>query len=159
MAAQAVALHSDLLAGPDVSITGLTLPAKQPADSAPRWARTDQRIALWDYAKSDELQGDGSASLNTFFRIPPDVYFTDRPNSVLHISYRYNSIPIGNISSMQVRINGAYLGSVPLIPGQEASKQESAEIAVPVPLWLNVSLRRGEWPLRTDNRIMHCNIP
>ncbi len=132
VAAQAVALHSDLLAGPDVSITGLTLPAKQPADSAPRWARTDQRIALWDYAKSDELQGDGSASLNTFFRIPPDVYFTDRPNSVLHISYRYNSIPIGNISSMQVRINGAYLGSVPLIPGQEVSKQESAEIAVPV---------------------------
>ncbi len=132
VAAQAVALHSDLLAGPDVSITRLTLPAKQPADSAPRWARTDQRIALWDYAKSDELQGDGSASLNTFFRIPPDVYFTDRPNSVLHISYRYNSIPIGNISSMQVRINGAYLGSVPLIPGQEASKQESAEIAVPV---------------------------
>ena len=132
VAAQAVALHSDLLAGPDVSITGLTLPAKQPADSAPRWARTDQRIALWDYAKSDELQGDGSASLNTFFRIPPDIYFTDRPNSVLHISYRYNSIPIGNISSMQVRINGAYLGSVPLIPGQEVSKQESAEIAVPV---------------------------
>ena len=132
MAAQAVALHSDLLAGPDVSITRLTLPAKQPADSAPRWARTDQRIALWDYAKSDELQGDGSASLNTFFRIPPDIYFTDRPNSVLHISYRYNSIPIGNISSMQVRINGAYLGSVPLIPGQEVSKQESTEIAVPV---------------------------
>ena len=131
-AAQAVALHSDLLAGPDVGITKLTLPAKQPADSAPRWANTDEKITLWDYAKSDQLQGDGSASLNTFFRIPPDIYFSNRPNSVLHITYRYNSVPIGNVSSMQVRINGAYLGSVPLIPGQVVSKQESTDIAVPV---------------------------
>ncbi len=131
-AAQAVAMHSDLLAGPDVGITSLTLPAKQPADSAPRWAQTDQKIALWDYAKGDELQGDGSASLNTFFRIPPDIYFFDRPNALLHITYRYNSVPIGAISSMQARINGAFLGSVPLIPGQEVSKQESTEIPVPV---------------------------
>ena len=33
---------------------------------------------------------------------------------------------------MQARINGAFLGSVPLIPGQEVSKQESTEIPVPV---------------------------
>jgi len=132
IAAQAVALHSDLLAGPDVGISRITLPAKQAADSAPRWAQTDQKITLWDYSKGEELQGDGSASLNTFFRIPPDIYFADQPNAVLHISYRYNSVPIGAISSMQARVNGAYLGSVPLIPGQEVSKKESAELPVPV---------------------------
>ena len=41
---------------------------------APRWARTDQTIALWDYATADQLQGDGTAPLNVYFRIPPDIY-------------------------------------------------------------------------------------
>jgi cellulose synthase (UDP-forming) len=136
LAAQAVAMHSDLLAGPDAGISRVTLPDKQPADSAPRWARSDQTISLWDYANVDELQGDGTAPLNTYFRIAPDIYYSERPNAVLHMLYRYNSIPIGPISSMQVRINGAFLGSVPLLPGQEASKDSVLDVPVPV-----VSLR------------------
>jgi cellulose synthase (UDP-forming) len=132
VAAQAVALNSDLLAGPQAGITRLVLPAKQPADSAPRWARTDQTIPLWDYAKAEDLQGDGSAPLNTYFRIAPDIYYSERPNAVLRLSYRYNSIPIGPISSMQVRVNGAFLGSVPLFPGQEVSKKSTIDVPVPV---------------------------
>jgi cellulose synthase (UDP-forming) len=135
-AAQAVALQSGLLQGPQATIDRIALPAKQPADSAPRWAQTDQKIALWDYTARDTMQGDGSAPLNVYFRIPPDIYFADRPNSILHMSYRYNSIPIGPISSMQVRINNAFLGSVPLTPGQEASKRTDLDVPVPV-----VSLR------------------
>ena len=131
-AAQAVALHSDLLAGSQAGITRLNLPARQPADTAPRWAQTDQKISLWDYARAEELQGDGSAPLNTYFRVPPDIYYSDRPNAVLRLNYRYNSIPIGPISSMQVRINGAFLGSVPLIPGQDASKTSMIDVPVPV---------------------------
>ena len=38
----------------------------------------------------------------------------------------------GPISSMQVRVNNAFLGSVPLIPGQETSKQMEVEVPVPV---------------------------
>ena len=57
IAAQAVAMHSDMLAGAQVSIDGIKLPARQEADKAPRWAQTDQKIALWDYASADQLQG------------------------------------------------------------------------------------------------------
>ena len=131
-AAQAVALHSDMLAGAQVTIDNLKLPDKQQPDGAPRWARSDQKIALWDYATADQLQGDGSAPLYVYFRIPPDIFYSERPNAVLKLVYRYNSVPIGPISSMQMRINNAFLGSVPLIPGQEASRRTEVELPVPV---------------------------
>ncbi len=132
IAAQAVALHSDMLSGGLASIDSIKLPEKQGPDTAPRWARTDQTIPLWDYALSDQLQGDGTAPLNVYFRIPPDIFYADRPNAVLKLVYRYNSIPIGPISSLQVRVNNAFLGSTPLIPGQEASRKMETEVPVPV---------------------------
>ncbi len=133
IAAQAVALHSDMLSGGQSSIENLTLPGKQAADAAPRWARTDQTIPLWDYATADELQGDGTAPLEAYFRIPPDLYYaTGGPNTTLHLVYRYNSVPIGPISSMQVRLNNAFLGSTPLIPGQDTSRKTQTNIPIPV---------------------------
>jgi len=127
-----VAMHTDVLQGPQVTIDSLKLQARRAPDDAPRWAQPDQKIALWDYATSDALQGDGSAPLNVYFRIPPDLYYSDQPNALLHIAYRYNSIPIGPISSMQVRINNAFLGSVPLTPGQETTKKSELEVPVPI---------------------------
>jgi len=133
LAAQAVALHSDMLAGAQASIDSLRLPMKQLPDAAPRWARTDQHIALWDYSTAEQLQGDGTAPLSVYFRIPPDLYYnSSKPNAVLRMVYRYNSIPIGPISSAQMRINNAFLGSIPLIPGQEASKRMQVDVPVPV---------------------------
>ena len=132
-AAQAVALHSDILSGAQSAIDSLKLPARQQPDAAPRWARTDRTIALQDYASADQLQGDGSAPLNAYFRIPPDINYTSgQSNAVLRLAYRYNSIPIGPISSMQVRINNAFLGSVPLVPGQEQSRRMQVDVPVPV---------------------------
>ena len=133
VAAQAVALHSGMLTGPQAAIENFSLPAAQAADAAPRWARTDHTIALWNYANASQLQGDGTAPLDVYFRIPPDIYYSDeRPNAVLHLVYRYNSIPIGPISSMQIRINGAFLGSVPLKPGQQASQRMQIDVPIPV---------------------------
>ncbi|MGD1106006.1 MAG: cellulose biosynthesis cyclic di-GMP-binding regulatory protein BcsB, partial [Terracidiphilus sp.] len=133
VAAQAIALHSNMLSGAQAPINNLTLPAKQAPDAAPRWARTDQSIPLWDYSTSDQLQGDGTAPLNVYFRVPPDLYYeTGGPDTRLHLVYRYNSIPIGPISSMQVRINNAFLGSTPLVPGQDTSRTTQTDVAVPV---------------------------
>jgi cellulose synthase (UDP-forming) len=133
VAAQAVAMHGDLLSGPQANITAFRLPEKQSPDAAPRWARTDQTVALWDYATAEQLQGDGTAPLNVYFRIPPDLYYSARePNAILKLAYRYDSIPIGPISSMQVRVNNAYLDSVPLIPGQEDSRKTVKDLPVPV---------------------------
>ncbi len=131
-AAQAVALHSDLIQSSLSTIENLSLPARQQPDGAPRWARTDQTVALWDYSTADALQGDGSAPVNVYFRIAPDIFYSERPNAILRLSYRYNSIPIGPISSMQVRVNNAFLGSVPLVPGQEASRKMQLDVPVPV---------------------------
>jgi cellulose synthase (UDP-forming) len=133
VAAQAVALHSSLLQGAVSSIESLKLPDIPAEDAAPRWARTDETIALWDYASADSLQGDGSAPVNVYFRVPPDIFYSERhPNAVLKMVYRYNSIPIGPISSIQVRVNNAFLGSLPLIPGSEPSKVVKTDIPVPV---------------------------
>jgi cellulose synthase (UDP-forming) len=129
-------MHSDMLAGGQATIGGIKfkLPSKQEPDTAPRWARTDQTIALWDYASAEQLQGDGTAPLNVYFRIPPDLdlRYADRPNATLKLGYRYDSIPIGPISSIQVAINNAFLGSTPLVPGRETSRVTETEVPVPV---------------------------
>jgi cellulose synthase (UDP-forming) len=134
-AAQALALNGGTLQGDTATIDAgrYSLPAKQGADEAPRWARTDhQTIQLWDYSTAESLQGDGSVPLYTYFRIAPDLYYSDKANVLLKLIYRYNSIPIGPISSMQIRANNSYIASVPLIPGQDVSKRSEANIAIPV---------------------------
>ena len=132
VAAQAVALYGKMLTGGQSVVQTLQLPAKRQPDDAPRWARTDQTISLWDYATSEQMQGDGTAPLTVYFRIPPDIFYDDRSNALLKLAYRYNSIPIGPISSLQVRINNAFLDSVPLVPGQEVSRTTQNDLPVPV---------------------------
>jgi len=132
IAAQAVALHSEMLAGAQTTVETLQLPGKRQPDDAPRWARTDQTISLWDYATSEQMQGDGTSPLTVYFRVPPDIFYDDRPNALLKLAYRYNSIPIGPISSLQVKINNAFLDSVPLVPGQETSRTTEKDLPVPV---------------------------
>jgi cellulose synthase (UDP-forming) len=132
IAAQAVALHSDLLSGQTATVAEARVPDPPGPDVAPRWARSDQTIALWDYASADSLQGDGSAPVNVYFRIPPDIFYDEKQNANLKMFYRYNSIPIGPISSVQVRINNAFLGSLPLKPGSEPSRKVQVDVPVPV---------------------------
>ena len=133
IAAQAVGLHSDFLQGTTVSLETIKLPDSPDPDVAPRWARIDDTIALWDYTNAESLQSDGSAPVNVYFRIPPDLFYTDRkPNAYLHMVYRYNSIPIGPISSIQVRVNNAFLGSLPLTPASEPSRVMKTDVPVPV---------------------------
>jgi cellulose synthase (UDP-forming) len=133
IAAQAVGLHSDLLQGATSTIDNLKLADSPAPDVAPRWARIDDTIALWDYTNAEGLQSDGSAPVNVYFRVPPDIFYSDRqPNAILKMVYRYNSIPIGPISSIQVRVNNAFLGSLPLTPASEPSRVMKTDVPVPV---------------------------
>jgi len=134
IAAQAIGLHSGLIQGSASNIDpNLKLPDQPAPDVAPRWARIDDTIALWDYTNAKSLQTDGSAPVNVYFRVPPDIFYSDRkPNAILKMVYRYNSIPIGPISSIQVRVNNAFLGSLPLTPASEPSRVMKTDVPVPV---------------------------
>jgi cellulose synthase (UDP-forming) len=131
-AAQAVATGWPGLEGNTAMISEVRLPAKSDADDAPRWQETGDRAKLVNFATPTELQGDGSGPLAAYYRVPPDLYYGDKQNVLLHLDYRYNSVPIGPISSMQVESNDAYLGSVPFEPGADPSKKASANMALPV---------------------------
>ncbi|GGH13575.1 UDP-forming cellulose synthase catalytic subunit [Silvibacterium dinghuense] len=131
-AAQALSLGWNGIQGATVTVQNFVPPAQRRPDDAPRWARTDRRISIADYASPEQLKTDGSAPIETFFRTPPDLYYADKNNTILHVDYRYNPIPIGSNSSVQVQVNHAYLGSLPLIPGKSATKNTAATMALPV---------------------------
>ncbi len=134
IAAQAIATGWPGLQGATAAVTQMTLPAKSAPDDAPRWRVADDRgrVPIWT-GPAEAVQGDGNAPLIAYYKIPPDLFFEDAQQNVrLHLDYRYNSIPIGPISSLQVESNDAYLGSVPLTPGKEASKQDAVNMAIPV---------------------------
>jgi cellulose synthase (UDP-forming) len=133
IASQAVALHSDLLSGPQSTLDHFRLPDARNPDDAPRWARTDKPIPLGSDTSEAELETDGSTPLVATVRLPPDLYYNSKdPEATLHIAYRYNSIPIGPRSSLQVRLNNAFVSTVPLDPGHESARESDAEVSVPV---------------------------
>ena len=131
-AAQTLAMGWSGIQGSTAVITDFHLPAASKADDAPRWMQANNKVELWDYNTAQSLEGDGSTPMATYYRLPPDLFFGDRQNVLLHLDYRYNSIPIGPISSMQVESNDAYLGSVPLVPGKVASRESQVNLAIPV---------------------------
>ena len=132
VAAQAVAMHGDLLSGPQTPISAFRLPEKQKPDAAPRWARTDQTIALWDYATAEQLQGDGTAPLNVYFRIPPDLYFpraTPTPTqSRLSLQFDSHRPHLQHAGAHQQRV--PRLGAAGSRPGSLA--QDADRLPVPV---------------------------
>ncbi|MGA8529156.1 MAG: cellulose biosynthesis cyclic di-GMP-binding regulatory protein BcsB, partial [Acidobacteriaceae bacterium] len=131
-AAQAVATGWPGLQGNTAMINEVNLPAKSRPDDAPRWEEAGNRVKLVNFSTPQELEGNGDGPLVAYYRVPPDLYYGDKQNVLLHLDYRYNSVPIGPISSMQVESNEAYLGSVPFEPGKDVSKKASANMALPV---------------------------
>jgi cellulose synthase (UDP-forming) len=109
----------------------MQLPVRK-ADDAPRWQMEGNRVPLWNYNTTESLQSDGNSPMVAYFRMPPDLFYGDRPNVLLHLDYRYNSIPIGPISSMQVELNDAYLGSMPLTPSHAPTRQSSVNMGIPI---------------------------
>jgi len=146
-AASALALGAGTWQGSQQWITGFARPAPRTPDDAPRWLGTD-RMATFAQARIEnpggELQGDGSQPLTATLRLPPDLDYRERDdagdrNLALHLDYRYNAVPLGEGSTLQVYVNGAYVSSTPMPHTDRAS--EVLETVVPVPV---VALRPGE---------------
>lgn len=131
-AAQQLALNSMTLRGSTVAVPEVHLPGLQEADAAPRWAQTGRNTRLWENAAAESLQGDGSTPLNTYFRIPPDLYYGDQQRVLLYLSYSYNSVPLAPNSELLARANRAYLGKVSLPVGTNAAQKGKAILPIDV---------------------------
>ena len=149
-AATALALHGDMWRGTEVHIDAFARPAPRVADDAPRWLSTDHTASFAQAqirTATGELQGDGSQPLVAVLRLPPDLDYEDgfgrqngyQQNLALHLDYRYNAVPLGEGSTLQVYVNGAYISSTPMPHTDKAS--EVLETVVPVPV---TDLRAGE---------------
>ena len=133
-AAAALTLHGDSWNGPDVPIHSFTPPATRLPNDAPRWLSTERdKVAnIGQIAQTGDLQGDGSTPLNIYLRVPPDLDYGEKHNLAFHLSYRYNGVPLGSDSTLQIFMNGAYVSSTPLPHTDNASSVLETVIPIPV---------------------------
>jgi cellulose synthase (UDP-forming) len=133
-AAIALSQQRDLLQGALVRVPSIQPPAPRQPDDAPRWLSTEKINRIGDIEPTTTLDTDGSSPVAVSMRLPPDLYYTYRAqqNLALHLSYRYNSIPLANGSGLQVSINNAYASSTPLPHADKASAQLDAIVPVPI---------------------------
>jgi cellulose synthase (UDP-forming) len=140
-AARALVLHQATWQGPRVVIRNFVMPAPRRPDDAPRWLRTDATQSFANVARlqpeaaalpPDSLQTDGTTPITVPLTLPPDLDFDDRENLALRLDYRYNSVPLGQGSTLQVYLNGSYLSSTPMPQADRASRVLETFIPVPV---------------------------
>jgi cellulose synthase (UDP-forming) len=133
-AAMALTLQRDLLQGALVRVPSMSKPAPRAPDDAPRWLNTDKITRIGDIEPTSTFDTDGSSPVAVSMRLPPDLYYTYRAqqNLAFHLSYRYNSIPLANGSSLQFSVNHSYAGSTPLPHSDKASAQLDAIVPVPI---------------------------
>jgi cellulose synthase (UDP-forming) len=134
IAAIALTQQRDLLQGALVRVPSINNPAPREPDDAPRWLSTNRITRLGDLEPSTTFDTDGTTPVAVNMRLPPDLYYNYRPqqNLPFHLSYRYNSIPLANGSSLQVSVNDAYAGSTPLPQSGKPSTQLDAVVPVPI---------------------------
>jgi cellulose synthase (UDP-forming) len=64
-------------------------------------------------------------------RLPPDLYYGTKEDLGLHLGYRYNGVPLGRDSSLQVFINGSFIAAESLPQGAGLAKPRGV---VPLPV-------------------------
>jgi cellulose synthase (UDP-forming) len=156
-AAQALALQTSSLQGTSTAIADFTLPDARSADDAPHWARSEQKVPLWN-AADEERSSDGASPLQLFLRVPPDLYYANRTHLNLHLEYRYQAPVSGPRSSLLVRLNGVQAGDILLHHGKDSGSTTQADLPLPV-----TSLRpfsnslSAQW-LQQQRGSTHCAV-
>jgi hypothetical protein len=125
-------LDRDLLQGGKVSMQDLRMPGPRQPDDAPRWLSTERNTEIGEMAQTGELQSDGSTPVSVILRLPPDLYYGQTQNLALHLGYRYNGVPLGSQSMLQVTMNGTYIGSTPRPHSDKASLVLKTVVLIPV---------------------------
>jgi cellulose synthase (UDP-forming) len=133
-AAMALSLQQNLLQGAMVRVPSIKTPNPRDPDDAPRWLSTSKITRIGDIEQTSTFDTDGNSPVAVYMRLPPDLYYNYRAqqNLGLHLSYRYNAIPLANGSTLQVSVNDAYASSTPLPHTDKASAQLEAVVPVPI---------------------------
>jgi cellulose synthase (UDP-forming) len=148
------------------AIRGFSLPAERQPDDAPRWMPTDKLVSLWTYSSQTAMQSDGSAPLPIYFRVAPDLYYGERQNLLLHLSYRYAAQPLAPGSALRVFINGLPINEALLPPGPGADGADiRREVLVPIvnmrpsanTLLFSFDFIRGHRPGYLDSTASHLD--
>ncbi|WP_158748829.1 UDP-forming cellulose synthase catalytic subunit [Acidobacterium sp. S8] len=131
-AARSLATGNAMLQGNIVHVPEYQLPEARKADDAPLWMSTERLSPFWDYSANAELQSDGSGPLPVYLRVPPDLYYGDKQNLLLHMDYRYNAIPLANGSTLRITSNGSLVDQLPMPHAEVNRKTLSYDAAVPL---------------------------
>ena len=129
-AAQAVALNPYAMHGDTLQLA-VQLPAQRQPDDAPRWLPLGRKTPVQDLA-TGSLQTDGYAPMQLYLRLPPDLDPNGKSDLQFHLRYRYNPMPLATDSSINLLLNGNYIGSVPLPQGNQPLRELSANVGLPV---------------------------
>jgi cellulose synthase (UDP-forming) len=133
-AAIALTLQRNLLQGALTRVPALKMPASREPDDAPRWLSTDKVNRFGDIAQTSSFDTDGSVPVAVYMRLPPDLYYNYRTqqNLALHLSYRYNGVPLSDGGTLQVSLNDSYASSTPLPHTDKGSAPLDAVVPVPI---------------------------
>jgi cellulose synthase (UDP-forming) len=137
-AAMALTLQRNLLQGAMVRVPSIKPPDPRDPDDAPRWLSTGKITPIGDIvqtsSQTSSFDTGGSSPVVVSMRLPPDLYsnYRAKQNLGLHLSYRYNGIPLANGSTLQVSLNDSYASSTPLPRTDNASAQLDTVVPVPI---------------------------
>jgi cellulose synthase (UDP-forming) len=129
MAARALSLFKGASAstkaqGPSLSgdtqpIANLAMPPQRMKDDAPRWLPVGRINPLASCQAQETLQTDGSSPIPVYFHVPPDLFYGEKENLKLHLSYRYDARQVAAGSALRVFVNGNLVNEAPLPPGSD----------------------------------------
>ena len=132
-AARGLAQGEVLLRGQSVLVDEVKpLAPRQPYD-APNWVRLDRKMRfdeLTDYPGQLQATGSRLWPMNLTLRLPPDLYLLGANGIKTELKYHNTAPTRRDGSRLDVAVNGQFMKSFPLEPGEAKSEQ-----LLTLPLW------------------------
>ncbi|HEY1986044.1 MAG TPA: UDP-forming cellulose synthase catalytic subunit [Terracidiphilus sp.] len=125
------AADASMLKGDIAEAAALAMPPVRTRDDAPRWMPISKTAPLTDCSAEGRLQTDGSSPLPVYFHLPPELFFGEKQNLILHLNYRYDARLVGPGSALRVVLNGSLAAEIVLPPASGVVENQRT-ILVPV---------------------------
>ena len=115
--AATVGTPAPVLRGDTALLSPLALPPPRGKDDAPRWLRAGQVDPIASCQTPDLLATDGSNPVQTYFHVPPDLFYGEQQIVNLNLNYRYDARQVAPGSALRTFVNGNLVNEIPLPPG------------------------------------------